>query len=719
MKRLSLLLSALSALFAISCGECNRNGEITTALPEDCLTLANEKMSVAVGKDGKLYSLKNEVTDHEYASTAGDYLWRLYYDTHYEKEIQVLGEEQSVEVSQEGNTIVLKYPSVKAHGKEIAFALTLKVILEDDKVRFASEIVNSEPHTVIREIHHPLIRDIQAPADHQLYTSEAGGRLYPNPVKRINTLASSPYKKPEQIFRQYDVKYGYKVFMNCFGLLGEKQGLYLGSHDDSFQDTWHGMRVYKGENGYFDALELGFYKYPHCFCGEEWRCDANVVSPYTGSWHTASKIYRRWVDTWWDHREPPMWVKKMRSWQRVIFKHQYGEYFFKYPDLYGRLKDVDKSVNSNAVFLFGWWAEGMDNGNPDYSPDESQGGDAALKEAISKYQADGSHLLLYYNGKLIDRDSRYYKSGMGPKVCRHDITGAPMLERYKFTGHGSYLNVYGGQTFAVATMMNPEWNKELAKMQDRAYQLGASSVFYDQLGFIERESANWDASGEFPIPDVFAIQKRMQVLEILRERYIDKDPEFALGTESTVDALAQYVAYTHGHPSNKDSKSRWMRFFRYTFPEFIFSERGHRDDRDVQWHVNYTILDGQRIDIEIYRCRDLIDKCPIYQAYLNEANIIKEKYEDMLLCGRYMDTKGIDCSNKEVEARAYLSNDGQKMAVVVANQLREAQTLKTKLEVPGFRYVEHSTLGNAKVANGGKRLTLGQYDLAVLLFEKE
>jgi hypothetical protein len=162
-----------------------------------------------------------------------------------------------------------------------------------------------------------------------------------------------------------------------------------------------------------------------------------------------------------------------------------------------------------------------------------------------------------------------------------------------------------------------------------------------------------------------------------------------------------------------------MRFFRYAFPEFIFSERGHRDDRDVQWHVNYTILDGQRVDIEIYRSRDLIDKCPHYQAYLNSANIIKEKYEDMLLCGRYVDTKGIECSNKDMEARAYLNQDGKKMAVVVANQLREEQTLKGKLDVPGFRYVEHSVLGNALVEKAGKRITLGQYDLAVLLFEKE
>ena len=719
MRNLGKIIIAMSTLFAFACTECKMGAHEQAALPEDCITLANEKISVTIGKDGKLYSLKNEVTKQEYASTSGDYLWRIYYDTHTEEEIQVLGEGQNVEVSQEGNSIILNYPSVKAHGKEIKFALTLKVILEEDKVRFAADIANNEPHTIIRELQYPLIRDIQAPADHKLFTAHAGGKLHDNPIKTISDISPKHYFRPEQYFYEHYIRYGYLVFMNCFALLGEEQGLYFGSHDKTFQDTTHGLRVYKRDNGKFDILELGFYKYPHCMCGSSWSNDSNVVSPYAGTWHNAADMYRAWANEWFDYKPAPEWVQKMRSWQRVIFKHQYGEYFFKYPDLYGRLKDVDKSINSNTVFLFGWWAEGMDNGNPDYSPDYSQGGDAALKEAISKYQADGSHLLLYYNGKLIDRDSRYYKSGMGEKVCRHDITGAPMLERYKFTGHGSYLNVYGGQTFAVATMMNPEWNKELAKMQDRAYQLGASSVFYDQLGFIERESANWDASGEFPIPDVFAIQKRMQVLEILRERYIDKAPEFALGTESTVDALAQYAAYTHGHPSNKDSKSRWMRFFRYTFPEFIFSERGHRDDRDVQWHVNYTILDGQRIDIEIYRCRDLIDKCPIYQAYLNEVNIIKEKYEDMLLCGRYMDTKGIDCSNKEVEARAYLSNDGQKMAVVVANQLREAQTLKTKLEVPGFRYVEHSTLGNAKVTNGGKRLTLGQYDLAVLLFEKE
>ena len=91
----------------------------------------------------------------------------------------------------------------------------------------------------------------------------------------------------------------------------------------------------------------------------------------------------------------------------------------------------------------------------------------------------------------------------------------------------------------------------------------------------------------------------------------------------------------------------------------------------------------------------------------------------MLLCGRYMDVKGIESSNKVVEVRAFLAKDGKRMAVVLANQLREAQKLTTKLSVPGFRYVEHSTLGDASVDKRGSKIILGQYDLAVLLFEKE
>ena len=675
-------------------------------------TLENEKISVSVSDEGNLVSLKNRITGTEYAS--GGYLWRMYYDAPDRKEIEVRGDLQAQpEIEISDSTIVIRYNTVSVEGNELAMQVELTLTLEADKVRFASSLKNSEPHTVIRELHYPLLHGVVLPKDHKLFTSEAGGKLFADPVATINKLSESPYKKPEQFFRQRDVKYGAKVFMNCFGLFGEKEGLYFGSHDATFQDTWHGLRVYRDAAGAYSIPEFGFFKYPHCFYGEEWSYDANVIAPYSGTWHVASGLYRSWVDTWWDHRPTPQWVQELRSWQRVILKHQYGERLYSYADINGKIDAAGQSAGCNAIFLFGWWAEGMDHGNPDFSPDESQGGDEALKREIAAYQAAGNHLLLYYNGKLIDRESRFYRSGAGPRVCRHDNTGSEILERYKFTGQGTWLGEYDQRTFAVATMMDPEWNQVLFDLQDRAHELGAHSVFFDQLGYTESESTNWDTSREYPVPDVFGIRKRAECLKLLRDRYADSDPDFALGAEGTVDALAQYCDYTHGYPAN-NGKDRWMRFFRYTFPELIFTDRGLRDDVDVPRHVNYTVLDGQRNDIEIFRCRDIISAAPLYQAYLAKVNEIKEKYADCLLCGKFNDVLGFSCSNPSIEARSFLGND--RMAIVVANQ-GDNCVRRARIKVPdGYTFVEASTTGGARVSRGGKRVKLGQYDMAVLIF---
>ena len=679
-------------------------------------SLSNQAIEVSIGEDGSLQSLRNVLTGHDYAG--GGLLWRLYYDAPYEKEIQVLGSEQRPEISLEGDVITLSYSHLTAHGRTLDMKVTLTVALEGDKVRFGSTLENNEPHTVIRELHYPLVHGARLPSDHKLFTSEAGGMLFASPLDAINKTQTSPYKRPEQIFRQRDVKYGYKVFMNCFGLFGDKQGLYFGSHDDTFQDTWHGLRAYiNPASGRHDLLEFGFFKYPHCFCGESWSCNANVIAPYSGSWHVASGIYRSWADSWWDHRREPQWVREMKSWQRVIFKHQYGEYLFKYPDINGIVNEAGQSVGCNALFLFGWWAEGMDHGNPDYSPDETQGGDEALKAEIARYQAAGNHLLLYYNGKLIDRESRFYRNGPGPELCRHDNTGAEILERYKFTGQGTWLGEYDQRTFAIANMMDPRWNQLLFDLQDRAYALGAHSVFYDQLGYIEGESANWDTSREYPVPDVYGIRKRAECLKLLRDRYADKAPDFALGAEATVDALAQYCDYTHGYPAN-DGPERWINFFRYTFPELIFTDRGQRDDEDALRHVNNTVLDGQRNDIEVFRCRGIISDAPVYQAYLAQVNAIKDKYKDCLLMGRYNDKLGFSCSNGSLDARAFVSGD--KMAVVVANQqMNTTKKQRTRIEVPGYSFVEASATGTGKINRKGSRVTLGRYDLAVLIFQKQ
>lgn len=706
---------------------------------EGGFTISNPNLEVTLSKGGELLSFKNRLTGHDYLSGEGDYLWRMFYDSPLEKEIQIEGsarEQKYVRVEKVSQSqIDIIYDKLMVRGAEIGFSLHLSCILEQDKVRFTCSMSNSVDHTVIREFQYPLLRNIHRNPDQVLYTSEAGGKTYSDPVAAIiRNSMGSPYKTPAQYFRQMDVKYGAKVSLNCMALMGAEEGLYLGSHDPLFQDTWHGLRVYPNSKGRFTELEMGFYKYPHCFAGEKWENASYCLSAYSGSWHKAADIYRSWAQTWWDKRPVPQWVKTLTGWQRVIFKHQYGEYLFRYDDLNGRIKRVGDDVGCNSVFTFGWWKEGMDHGNPDYSEDDTQGGDAAWRQAILDYQKGGKrHVILYYNGKLIDRESKFYLSGEGSQVCRHDNTGSELHEHYKFTGMGTWLGEYDSRTFAVANMMNPRWNEVLFQLQDRAYSLGAHAVFYDQLGYIEKQSTNWTMDKEYPVPYVYNILDRGKCLKLLRERYAQRDPDFALGAEGLTDYLCQYCDYIHMYPLNSDP-DHFMGFFRYCFPDIIFTDRGLRDDTDVERRVNLNLYTGQINDIEIYRCRDLIDRTPIYQAYLRKANEIKTRYADILLEGKYNDELGFEMKEQgapaagvynpnryrggKLSAHSFLSQDGTRMAVVVTNFTAGSEAVKAEVEVAGYRFQEAQTLGEAQCSKDGRSVSVAQDGLVVLVYKK-
>lgn len=715
MKRIILILLA-GCLFILAPQQTEAKKKASRK-PIEELSLSNEKISVTISKDGSLKSLKNVQTDMDYAT--GGYLWRLFYDAPHRKELQITGEGQDAAISIENGNIVIRYDYLKTGDGIVDYDLVLTVSLEEESVRFASEITNNEEHTIVREFQYPLVHNMNMPEDYKLITSQVGGKIYDNPRKVIieKGFSDKPYKRPDQFFRQLNAKYPTGVSMNCFVFANDAQGLYFGSHDPLFQDTWHGLRMYRDENREYTILEGGFFKYPHCFAGETWSCDANVIAPYTGTWHVASGLYRKWADSWFDHRGAPEWVKRMPSWQRIIFKHQYGEYFFKYPDLYGRIKDVGHSVGCNTVLAFGWWEEGMDNSNPDYSPDRSQGGDEGWSKAIREFTKDGDKLLMYYNGKLIDRESDFYKNGEGRKVCYHDNTGAEKTEQYRFTGLGTWLGEYDAHSFAVANTTHPIWRQKLLDMATRAFDCGANSVFYDQLGYAESQNTDWDLSREYPVPNMRVLYDKGQTLKTIRThiRKLDPTGEFALGTEWLTDYTAQYCDYIHSYPGNA-GKDAFQQFFRYTFPEIIFSDRELRDDTDVERRVNLTVLRGIKNDIEIYRCRDLIDDTPRYQAYLAQVNAIKLKYADELMAGRYNDVFGFSLSDDTVQATSFLSD--KRMAIVLTNDLPEKEVLHTAVEVPGYKFVEASVTGGAKVFPDGTSVVLGQHDLAVMIFEK-
>lgn len=668
--------------------------------------LSNGRISVAIDAEGYLTELRNAVTGTDYAG--GTALWRLYYDTPDRREIQIDGASQKPQISREGDSIVLRYDNLEG----LKFSLTLSVSLEEDMVRFSSELENHEEHTIVRELQYPLVGKLMIPAGFKLLTTIGGGQLTDNVTSSIEAEGRKrPYMNPDQHFRQMTLEYPKgAVAANCYALVGDSEGLYFGSHDPEFVNTGHGLRAYPSAPGVFDQLECGFYKYPNCMCDGKWSCSANVIAPYSGSWTQTSKLYRRWVDEcWWDRQTPPQWVQEMKSWQRIIFKHQYGDYCFRYQDLPGRILDVEKSVDSDAVIVFGWWEKGMDNSNPDYVADSSQGGMTALSKAIADYQAGGGRAALYVNGKLIDRESDFYRSGAAAGMTFIDNTGSECLENYKFAAHGSFLGRYNYRSFAIADTRNPEWCKLMLSWAKMAHDAGASSIFYDQMGSVEASAVNWDCSGEFPVPDMAPLTAKAGALKACRDYTHSLSPDMALGAEHITDYLSMYVDYTHG-----DGLLSFIDWFRYTFPELILSDRCIRDDNDIERRVNLTVLKGLRNDIEIYRCRGLIDETPHYQAYLARVNELKERYKDILLGGRFAYKDYFSCSNPNVEARCFV-RDGR-LAIVMTSEQGAHQSVR--LSVPGFKFVEASVLGKASVSRNGKTASLGKHSLAVLIFQE-
>ena len=154
-------------------------------------------------------------------------------------------------------------------------------------------------------------------------------------------------------------------------------------------------------------------------------------------------------------------------------------------------------------------------------------------------------------------------------------------------------------------------------------------------------------------------------------------------------------------------------WFKYTFPEVIWSDRCVRDDTDIERRVNNTLLKGLVNDIEVFRCRGLIDETPHYQQYLAQINAIRHKYPELLLgAGTFVYMDGFTCSNDEIIARGYAN--GNRLAIVATTLAEEGAS--GKIDVPGYRFVESSSLGDVFVNAG--RLRLGQHGITVLIYEK-
>ena len=361
--------------------------------------LANAALELRFGDDGRLLSFKDRSRDWNYGG--GD-LWRIIYARGICKENQARrGCGRPVIRVVDNREISLVYTALEGDDGPLAAALSIHAVLHDDCVAWRIALENNAPGAVIREYHFPLLGDCRLPENARLIRSSFGGQVTGN-IKASIRACHTQYMASDERFIQLANLYPGHSSSNCYLFDCGDHGLYIGSHDPSFQNTLHLFRL----SG--DVLEAGMAKYPFIRTGEQVACDGFIWKPYTGTWHAGADVYRAWADGWFKPQPRPEHVDAMRGWQRIIMRHQYGETLYRYDEMVQILKD-GLAAGIDTLLMFGWHTDGHDAGYPEYDADPAQGGRAALRKQVRRFQTGGGKVLFYFNGQLIDMDTAYYR----------------------------------------------------------------------------------------------------------------------------------------------------------------------------------------------------------------------------------------------------------------------------------------------------------------------
>ena len=677
--------------------------------------LKNKKMLLQWDNDGFLTAMTNPDTGSNIINRHCTCRLILGHEKFLEFEALPAGE---CRIEKTDNSVSFSYEKVSAEdGIIYDISLRLTATMYDDEIRWGISVVNNTDNITVRETHYPVfaLRE-PGPPMRVLSSDFISTTFFDLPAMLESNFTK--YMAPDQKYIRHTKFYpGTHCSLNYYMLDYGKEFLYFGCHDPEFQLTGHGFEIEKRT-----SVNCFMARMPFIAPREAMQEELLVTSLLSGSWEQGVRKYRKWADTWFKPVTPPSHVRNSYGWQRVIMHHQYGEYFFRYSDL-PKILDAGMPSGIDTIFLFGWTQEGMDAGYPEYTPDPDCGGFDELRKNILKVREKGGHVIIYYNGQLIDAASDFYRNGNGRHVSIKRADGTEHREFYNFSNTGVFTRMFGNKTFTVACPSCAEWRDILKRHIDKAYALGADGVFFDQLGYSSYPCC--DRSHGHPVPFIGLMSEKADLCKELYEYAKSKSPDFAIGIECPTDQTAQHVDFVHvfGNTSqvwNPDFRIKNERpkmkcdapLFTMTFPEIYLSDREIRDDSDVEFPVNQLLIQQRRSDVEVYRCRADISSAPKYQAYLKLVNELRTKYKDILLHGQMTVMEDVRCSDPLVLTSVFKLDDA--LAIVATQSSKESVT--TEIKVNGYDFVEISSARNDAVFTGEK-LTLPCDSIAVLLYK--
>ena len=681
-------------------------------IPKKGIDIAEEKFSAFISDDGTLVSLKQA---DGFELVKPNKLWTLCLETEDCQEVEAVSVGLP-EISVEDDNFTLKYIGVCGHNNQ-QYDVNVEIFgrVCGGKLHLSIEVAN-EDACVVRECRFPIIKLSDEAEKFAWRNSRQAGTVHPSIAEwKSEKLNAAPgYQGLDELFKREILHYpGKMATTNSFVLDGGTHGVYFGSHDKSFQITFHIAQANTADK----SVDMMMVKLPFLKRGTVFKCDDFILAPYTGSWHKGADIYREFLKNNIPISECHERTRFFTGWERLILRTQYGENLFTYRDLPAVAAEL-KECGVDALLIFGWHKGGHDNDYPNYCVSESLGGFEEFKKAISEVKKLGIHVNLYSNGQLIDRTSEFYRSGAGQRSAIRDIRGVEECQRWGFSGRGIYNSYFGGRTLSRACPCADEMTQKLYEFIDLAVELGADGVFFDQLGSGDPICFSPDHGHEVPFTKIMTARRDM----LLKLRDYAHSKGLTIGIEHASDITAGCVDYVHSFPGGAAVKGKIVdgvkpfiptdfEYFRYIFPEAKISNREIRDDNDIERRVNRMLLFDLQCDVEIKRCRATIGTTPHYKKYLTSALQFKKRNRRYLENAMFRSNADVQDKNNVADIAGYRLPDGSYTVMVTQSHLESAVFEPAGFSVKECQYTD--VLGNAEINPDGT-CTLKRN--AVLLF---
>lgn len=492
--------------------------------------------------------------------------------------------------------------------------------------------------------------------------------------------------------------------MQWCAFAGEKDGIYLASHDPGFSYKDFSVRYYPDE----DIYRFGVRSYHVLFKGERCTLPAVTMKAYKGDWHSAAGIYKNWYEGVVDLNAKPEWLKKSTGWLLTILKQQNDEIMWSYADIRGCLADAAVERGIDVIGLFGWTAGGHDRFYPEYDICPRMGGEAQLRESLKALRERGMRSIIYVNGQLQDMDgTRHWWDETGRRITVINKDGS-----YNFETWHKYYDA-PARRHGRPCHLTAEWREKMLQLAKMANDLGADGIIFDQLG-VGGPAFCYSPGHGHKVPAITFEQDRTSNLAFVQEEMAKINPEFIVMTEGTTDAERNGVDIFHGctygtyDPSQKYMDARtagelpfeiFPEMLKYTHPDIECTQR-HPSPVADRMLLNYGTVYGFKHEIESRYAADrkylLEDHIPVLEDYgnvLSKPNIsmmqtedavaqriyskqvlnLRKKYSDCLLEGTFKDDLGLACDNPSVIAKVFEAVDGSRAAVVVWNTSEESE----------------------------------------------